>query len=1010
MALLFASPSPAPALGLPLQISQYAHTSWTSREGAMQGLIFAMAQTPDGYLWLAGSFGLFRFDGVRFMPWKPPNGQSLPSGPYSLLASRDGTLWIGTYDGLASWNGREFISRHPEVGGGFVTSLLEDRDGTIWVGMLSDHGRVCSIRPGQTRCSVPEAGLGAFVWSLAQDRSGHVWVGADTGVWRWSPGTPQRYPLPGRVGDLTTTADGQVLAGIQGGGLVEVAGDRLVPHRFRRAGEPGAWLTDRDVKSNKLLRDRDGGLWIGTQGLGLIHVKDGQADTLTRAEGLSGSIACSLFEDREGNIWYGSDKGVDRFVKLPVTTLSSSQGLPDEITRSIAATTDGSLWVATNDGLARWTDGTPTVYKERDGLPDSHVHSLYQDTDGRLWVSTARGLAYFENGRFVGLEGLPSQEIYVITGDAAGNLWLSGNNGLARLHRGRFVENFPWATFGRKHPAHAVLVDRGGVWLSFWDEAALYFKDRKVEATYTSAQGLGAGHVAALRLDAEGAVWAATGEGGLSRIKNGRVTTLTVANGLPCNRIHWTTLDNNGSLWMYTICGLVRVGRDELAAWIADPKRQVKLTHWGGADGVPLLAAVPSYYNPPVAKTPDGKLWFVGAGDMQVIDPDHMPSNPVPPPVHIENFVADNKPYAVAHGLHLPPLVRDITIEFVALTLVDPKRTRFRYRLEGHDQEWQEAIDRRQATYTNLPPGRYRFHVKAANNSGVWNEDGAQLEFSIQPAFYQTTWFRVAVAVVLAGLAWSGFQLWMRMRIGRLRREFEATLEARVAERTRIARELHDTLLQRFHGLLLQFQAAFNLLPDRPRESKHILARAIDQVGDAITEGRDTVQALRSSVTQKNSLAESLSALVEDLAHESDPAPSAYVQVHGTSRDLHPLVRDEIFRIASEALRNAFRHAHAKRIDVEISYGPRQLRVQVRDDGQGIDPQVMGSGEKKGHFGLSGMRERAEIAGGQLTVRSAPGAGTEVEFTVPGARAYSRPLSARSWILQKMSAFNEIRE
>lgn len=1008
---LFTSPSPALALDPPLQIAQYAHTSWTARDGALLGLVFAMAQTPDGYLWVAGSFGLFRFDGLRFIPWQPPEGQSLPDNPYALLVSRDGTLWIGTFGGLVSWNGTE-LTRYPQTANGFVTSLLEARDGTIWAGILADRGRLCAVRGGQSECFMPEGGFGQFVWSLAEDGDGVLWAGADSGLWRWKPGTPRRFETPGmRVGDLSTTVDGQLLVGIRGAGIKQVSGDKLVPYPLRSAARPDELIPDRDVKSNKLLRDRDGGLWIGTEGLGIIHLQDGKADAFTRAEGLSGNIACSLFEDREGNIWFGSEKGVDRFRKLPVTTISTQQGLPNEGTKSVLATTDGSVWVATNDGLARWKDGRPTVYKERDGLPDARVQSLYQDADGRLWASTGRGLAYLEADRFVTVSGVPGKEVYSMTGDGAGNLWLSGNEGLARLHQGRFVENIPWAALGRRQQAKVIVADRGGLWLAFWqDGGVLYFKDGKVQASYTSAQGLGAGHVAGLRLDAEGAVWAATEASGLSRIKDGRVATLTVGNGLPCNAVHWSVQDDNGSLWLYTACGLVRIMRDDVAAWIADPGHRVSPKLWGAAEGVPLLAFTPAYFNPPVAKDPDGKLWFVSGADVQVIDPDHLPFNPLPPPVHIEALVADHKRYTVANGLRLPPLVRDMTIEFTALSLVDSKSTRFRYRLEGHDNDWQEAVDRRQATYTNLPPGNYRFRLKAANNSGVWNEDGAQLEFSIAPAFYQTTWFRLAGAALFIGLAWSGLQLWLRMRIRRLNRQFEATLEARVAERTRIARDLHDTLLQRFHGLLLQFQAAFNLLPDRPRESKQVLARAIDQVAEAITEGRDTVQGLRTSVLETNNLADALRALAEDLANENGHTASAQVEVQGTPQALHPLVRDETFRIAGEALRNAFRHAEAKQIGVEIRYDARQLRVRVRDDGKGMAPEVLRTGGKEGHFGLSGMRERAELVGGKLTVRSGLDTGTEVEFSASGSRAYSRPSPARSWLLHKKFAPSEIGE
>ncbi|MGM9491952.1 sensor histidine kinase [Ideonella sp. YS5] len=983
-------PSQLLAMELPLQIAQYAHTSWTIREGASLGLVFAMAQTPDGYLWIAGSYGLFRFDGLRFVPWRPPDGQSLTSGPYSLLVSRDGTLWIGTFYGLASWNGREFV-RYPQLLGSFVTSLLETRDGTIWLGAIAESGRLCSVRAGLVECFQAEGGFGARVWSLAEDGDGNLWVGSDSGVWRWSPGHPQRFATSGmRVGDLSTTVDGQVLVSLWGSGLRQISGDRLAPYRFRPAASPDQWVADGSVKSNKLLRDRDGGLWIGTEGLGLIHVKDGLADTFSRVQGLSGNIACSLFEDHEGNIWFGSDKGIDRFRKLPVTTLSTQQGLPNEVTKSVLATTDGSVWVATDGGLARWKDGRSSVFKEREGLPDSHVQSLYQDAEGRLWVSTAGGLAYFADGRFVAVDAGPSSEIYSITGDAAGNLWLSGNKGLAHLDRGRFAGNVPWSAFGRRQQAQVIIADRGGLWLSFWEHPGVsYFKDGKVQATYTAAEGVGEGYVSSLRIDAEGALWATTGGGGLTRIKEGRATTLTVANGLPCGTVHWSALDDRGSLWMYAACGLVRVARDDLTAWIADPRHRVSPTLWGGADGVPLLIAAPAFHNPPWAKGSDGKLWFVSGADVQVINPDHMSSNPVPPPVQIESLVADHQSYAVAGRLELPPLVRDIAIEFAALTFADPRSTRFRYQLEGHDTDWQEAVDRRQASYTNLPPGHYRFRVKAANNSGVWNDEGAQFEFSIRPAFYQTLWFRVAGVALLVGLGWLAFHVRLRMRIRRLHREFEATLEGRVAERTRIARDLHDTLLQHFHGLLLQLQAVFNLQPDRPREARQVLANAIDRAAEAIAEGRATVQGLRSAALETNDLGDDLRRLADEIVKEVGSMASASVVVHGDPQEVHPHMREEISRIAAEALRNALRHADAQGVELEIRYEPRQLRVLVRDDGKGMSPEVLRSG-KQGHFGLSGMRERAEIVGARLVVRSGED-GTEVEITAPASRTYAKP-------------------
>ncbi len=858
------------ALDPSLDISQYGHTAWTIRDGFATGTAFAMAQTPDGYLWLGTEFGLFRSDGVRFVPWQPPAGQQLPESPYALLVTRDGTLWIGTFAGLASWNNGK-LTQYPEVGARFITSLLEDRDGTVWAGALGGSpgtptGRLCAIQSGSTQCYGQDGAFGSFVWSLGEDSSGALWAGAESGLWRWKPGPPKHYAVPGaRLADLTQSGDGRLIVGIRGGGLRQVVGDKLEAYQIRSALNSNAMLPDRDIDANKLLRDRDGGLWIGTNQRGLIHVHQGRTDVFTAESGLSGNIIAGLFEDREGNIWVSTAGGLDRFRELPVTTVSTKQGLSSDDVRSVIATTDGSTWIATRDGLTRWQKGQTTIFRKADGLPDDVVQSMYQDHAGRIWVFTGHGLAWFNNGRFVSVDGVPSTEVYSITGDNAGNLWLSGNKGLSHLREGRLIENLPWTALGRRQQAKVIIFDqdRGGLWLGFWQDGGVeYFKDGQVRLSYTAANGMTKGPVAALRLDRDGAVWAATQNGGVSRIKDGRITTLTTSNGLPCDRIHWTTEENDRSLWLYTACGLLRIPHSQVDAWISDPARRVEPTVWGATDGA-LPWGSPSAFGPTFAKATDGNLWFVTREDIEVVAPWHLSLNKLPPPVHIERIVADQKMYwqnlpgAAVSSLHLPARTRDVQIDYTALSLTAPEKMQFRVKLEGQDNDWRVPVNPRHTHYTNLPPGPYRFRVIASNNSGVWNEQGDSLEFSIAPAYYQTNWFRAICALLVLALVWAIYQI----RVRQLRHDFALTLGARVQERTSLARELHDTLLQSFQGLMLRFEIVSQLLPDRPIEAKEKLEGAMKQAADAITEGRDAVQGLRASTVQTNDLARAVNTL-----------------------------------------------------------------------------------------------------------------------------------------------------
>ncbi len=983
------------ALDPSLDMSQYAHTAWKVRDGFSKGIITSIAQTPDGYLWLGTEFGLLRFDGVHALPWQPPAGEHLPDNWIAtLLAGRDGSLWIGTNKGLARWKDGK-LTQFSELAGRSVISLLEDREGTVWVSQGSSSGsdgRLCAIH-GNVQCSGQDGSLGKAVSSLYEDTGGNLWAGAVNGLWHWKPGSPQFYPMPGTpapyVSGLMQDDNGTLVIATTFAGI-----QQLVDGKLKTYSLPGV---GRQIKQGTLLRDRNGSLWIGTVDRGLVHVHQGRTDVFAQPDGLSGDWVSGLLEDREGNIWVATFDGIDRFRDFAVPTISTKQGLSNTGVTSVLAARDGSVWLATFDGLNRWNRGQITIYRKRNGLPDDFVESLFQDVAGRIWASTPHGVAYFENDRFTPVRALPAGRVVAIAEDSAGDLWFEyGDRGLAHLHSASVIEQIPWAKLGRKDWATALVSDpvRGGLWLGFFQGGLAYYKDGQIRETYTSADGLGKGTVAGLQLDQGGTLWTAT-QGGLSRIKDGRVATLTNKNGLPCDTVNSQMEDDAHSFWLYMACGLVRIPRPQLDAWIADPKQAVQVTVFDSSDGV-RSRAISSGRSPRSAKTADGKLWFLTWSGLSFIDPHHLPINKLVPPVHIEGITADHKIYEASSDgsgrVRIPPRVRDLEIDYTALSLVAPEKVLFRYKLEGWDRDWQDAGTRRQAFYSNLPPRNYGFRVMACNNSGVWNEAGTFLNFSVAPAYYQTWWFRSLCVASFLGLLAAAYQ----MRLRQVAHQFNMRLEERVSERTRIARDFHDTLLQSFQGVLLKFHAVTYLLHDRP-EAQKTLETVIEQARQAITEGRDAVQGLRSSTLVTGDIAQAISMLGEELAaHQTDNnCPDFRVQVEGAPRDLAPVLRDEVYRITGEAMRNAFRHAKAQRIEVEIRYDQRQLRLRVRDDGKGIDPTVLNGGGRPGHYGLPGMHERAKLMGGKLVVWSELNSGTEAELSIPASVAYAESSVAR---------------
>ena len=978
------------ALDPSLDITQYAHTAWTIREGAFRGNIYSIAQTPDAYLWLGTEFGLLRFDGNRSIPWQPPAGQHLPGSAITrLLAARDGTLWIGTDAGLVSWNGAK-LTRYSDLDNQLVATLLQDHEGTLWAGALAaPTGRLCAIRSGGMQCYGQDGTLGRTVLSLYEDSTGNLWAGTQTGLWRWRPGLPTHYTVPGtELNDLNAGDEGELFVAMPGGMRQFVRGkSELYP-----------MLGGKPINANRFLRDHDGGLWIGTLDRGLIHVHHGRTDVFSRADGLSGDLIFSLFEDREGNVWASTNGGLDRFRDLTVSTISLKQGLSTDLAWSVLAARDGSVWIGTGDGLNKWNNGQISTIHNESGRLDNVPQSLFQDNHDRIWVFMDDGLAYLENDRLVpvsGVRAVHGRKVHSIAGDKAGNLWLSESWNLLHSVDGRSFEQISWSRLGRMESASVLLSDRepGGLWLGFWrGGGVLYFKDGQVRASYTSANGLSSGAVTDLRLDRDGALWVAT-QGVLDRVKDGRITTLTTRDGLPCNIVLWTMEDDDHSLWLYTPCGLVRIARTELDAWLADPKRTMETTVWDGPDGVKLRSTAASNYAPRVAKSADGKVWFVTGDGVQVVDPRHLPFNKLPPPVHIEQVTADHKLFwqnlwsEASSNLRLPRLTRDLEIDYTALSLVAAEKVRFKYKLEGYDGDWQDAGNRRQAFYTNLSPTNYRFRVIACNNSGVWNETGASIDFSIAPAYYQTGWFRTLCGAVLVTMVCVIYSLRVQVLeerhrvLERHKAEISALnerlMKAQEAERMRISGELHDGVLQQITSLTLRLGKVRRQEPPDSEDRATIsgLQQQLIQIG---TDIRHLSHELHPALLQEAGLPAALSAYCEEFSKVRGLPVSC--EADESVVELSPGAALCIYRIAQEALGNAAKYSEAKKVEVRLTRSNGTVFLSVSDDGVGCTPdELRGSGG----LGVINMRERVLQLQGKFEFDSAPGCGTTVKVEVP---------------------------
>jgi signal transduction histidine kinase len=956
-------------------LTEYTHTVWTRRDGIPSAFIYSIAQTRDGYLWLATTDGLVRFDGVRFIHWRPKTGHTALLGVVrSLCAARDGSLWIGTAAGLVGHIRGDDLETSSI--GAQVVGMLEDHDGTLWVATENSLLRFHLATREQigTAVALPEP----FLSGPSEDKNGSIWFSTDSGVLRLNP----RYPQV----QFKKIIKGKFWLSVDGAGTIWITN----AHGFTQLLREGQALSRNGMATNtfnvrRVLRDSEGNTWIGTVGQGLIRLHAGSEDVqkvekFAERDGLSSEFVWCLLEDREHNIWVGTQNGLNRFRNEKVVTLTRREGLASDNVDALAAGQNGTIWASTSVGVNRIDGEHRDLY-----LKGATVMGLSTDRENALWVGTNRGVVHAANAnwRYLSMPaGIHLQDVTVVAEDHENGVWLfDTRKGLYRWADGHITDFSNEALLKGKTILAARADGRGRVWFGLNEGGLVAFDGSRFHA-YSESDGLAGGSVSTVHIDDNATVWIGT-DRGLSRFDGQRFVTWSIANGLPGERVLWILSDSESRIWLGYSTGVACVSGSELVHAQKDPLYRVAYSFLDDGDG--LKGNPDRGWQSPAVRASDGKFWFRTSEGVAIVDPQDLRRNLVIPPVYIERMVADRTVVDVTRPVRLWPLTRDIEIDYTAVSLAEPRKVLFRYKLEGFDSDWRDAGTRRQAFYTNLRPHAYHFRVLACNNDGVWNESGATLDFDLLPAFYQTRGFLLLGVVVLIILAWGAY----RLRVWQVTTQLRERFEERLKERIRIAQELHDSLIQDVMGISLQIEVTDELLPaDFP--AKQSVARALGLCNSALAAGRRALNDLRSAPVSAADLVKSFSQLANDLAR--DAGPKTDVIVEGHERPLKALAGNDVLQIGRQAITNAFQHAHATRIHVLLSYGEHQLRVRVQDNGRGISDETLNLG-RPGHYGIAGMKERAEGLGGNISIRSRAGEGTEVNLCVPAHLLYQEGVS-----------------
>jgi signal transduction histidine kinase/ligand-binding sensor domain-containing protein len=971
------------------RLTQYGHTAWRIREGQIPGSPNAITQTRDGYIWLGTEGGLLRFNGYQFTRFQPATGKSLHSQTVvSLAAGTDGSLLVGTALGLDIVQGSKVRQINANERARIDQVLISSR-GEAWYVRArirgDNRGPLCVVSGGEQRCLGTQEGIDArYAVGITEDPNGDIWIAGPTALIRWSNGSATTYTSP-RFARLNNLAGfGSIVEGGSGRvfvGLMQ-SGPGLGLQEFSNGHFKTLCLPSFDgtaIQTTRLRHDRHGALWIGTANNGVYRIYRSRVDHYRASDGLSGDSIRDIFEDREGVVWISTTRGIDNFRDLRVRTLSTLEGLSSDFTSGLAVAKDGSVWVGSMYGLNIIRSGSISHIDRSNGLPGDQVMGIAQDARGNWWMGIDQNLVRYSNGRFEKIESRGSSwgPVIALSAESSGIVWaVTGGTSpaLLQFQNGRLTQEH--RSVLPKTPT-AVLADApSSVWVGYSNGTVSHLNHHSQADIEVGTSDKDV--IRQLLTTNRESILAITTMG-LFGIGRGHVEQLGTRNGLPSSVFKSGIFDRTGDLWLYGELVLLHIKQADLDRWWHNPATIVPFSFLSNSDGL-LVSDNP--FSPPVGVTPDNKLWFAtGQSGVEIIDPAMESLNRLLPPIQIEQFEADHTNYTATGAVMLPPLTRSIQVRFAGLSFQAPGDLRFRYRLDGYDKQWSEASTSHHAYFENLKPGRYHFRVTSSNSPGVWNPQEADLTFVIAPTWYQTRWFTFLIVVVIL----SAISSLYRLRVRAMSAALNARFDERLAERTRMAREFHDTFLQTIQGSKMVADDA--LVPGATAERmRNALTKLSLWLGQSITEGRAALQALRASSNEQNQVVDSLRRAVDELGTGSIKTE---MRTSGAPRQLHPIVRDELLQIGFEAIRNASRHSEAKRIKVEITY-QGSIHLQVVDNGIGIPEEYIAQG-KEGHFGLIGMRERVDRMNGRISIIRRPEGGTEVLVVIPGAVAYRYP-------------------